>query len=82
MYIGIPENHISLIVIKSISINRKSKLLVVIIPGVLIIKNWFNKNITSYKVIIISLNRYTNKGICITWFDYFIKYIYSNSESK
>jgi hypothetical protein len=65
MYIGIPENHISLIVIKSISINRKSKLLVVIIPGVLIIKNWFNKNITSYKIIIISLSKYINKRICI-----------------
>jgi hypothetical protein len=54
----------------------------VIILGVLIIKNWFNKNITSYKIIIILPNKYTNKRICISWLDYFIKYIYSNSESK
>jgi hypothetical protein len=65
IYIRIPENYIFLIVIKSISADRKSILLVVIVLGVLIIGSWFNKNITSYKVITISLNKYTNKGICI-----------------
>jgi hypothetical protein len=82
IYIKIPENYISLIIIESISADRKSILLVVIILGVLIIGNWFSKNMTGYKVIIILLSRYTNKGIRIAWFDYFIKYIYSNSESK
>jgi hypothetical protein len=82
IYIGIPENYISLIVIENISINKKSILLVVIIPDVLIIGSWFSKNMTSYKIIIILLNKYTNKRICIAWFDYFIKYIYCNSESK
>jgi hypothetical protein len=53
-----------------------------IIPGVLIIGSWFSKNITSYEVIIILLNKYINKRIYIAWLDYFIKYIYSNSESK
>jgi hypothetical protein len=65
IYIRIPENYISLIIIKNISIDRKSILLVVIILGVLIIGNWFNKNITSYKIIIISLSKYINKRICI-----------------
>jgi hypothetical protein len=82
IYIRIPENSIFLIVIKSIFIDRKSILLIIIVLGVLIIRSWFSKNMTSYKVIIILLNRYTNKGIYIAWLDYFIKYIYFNSESK
>jgi hypothetical protein len=82
IYIRIPENYISLIIIKSISIDRNSILLVVIVSGVLIIGSWFSKNITSYKIIIVLLNRYTNKRIYIAWLDYFIKYIYSKSESK
>jgi hypothetical protein len=82
IYIRIPENYIFLIVIKNIFADKKSILLIIIIPGILIIGNWFNKNITSYKMIIISLNKYTNKRICIAWLDYFIKYIYSKSKSK
>jgi hypothetical protein len=51
--IRIPENRILPIIIKNIFIDRKSILLVMIILGVLIIGNWFSKNITSYKIIII-----------------------------
>jgi hypothetical protein len=74
IYIGIPENRISLIIIESISIDSKAILLVVIISGVIIIVSWFYKNITRYKVIIVSPTRYINKGIYIVWLDYFIKY--------
>jgi hypothetical protein len=37
IYIGIPENRISLIIIKYISIDSKAIPLVVIIPGIIII---------------------------------------------
>jgi hypothetical protein len=65
IYIGIPENYISLIIIESISIDSKAILLVVIIPRVIIIVSWFYKNIIRYKVIIVSPTRYINKSIYI-----------------
>jgi hypothetical protein len=43
MYISIPENRFSVIVIESISINNKSIPLVVIIPSIFIIVSWFSK---------------------------------------
>ena len=74
MYIGIPENHISLTIIESISIDSKAILLVVIIPGVMIMVSWFHENMTSHEVIIVSPTRYTNEGICMVWLDHFIKH--------
>jgi len=65
IYTGIPENRISLIIIESISIDSKAIPLVVIVSGVMIMVSWFHENITGYKVIIVSLTRYINKGICI-----------------
>jgi hypothetical protein len=65
MYTRIPENRMSLTIIESISADSKAIPLVVIIPGVMIIVSWFHENITSYKVIIVSLTRYINEGICI-----------------
>ena len=74
IYTGIPENHISLIIIKYISADSKAIPPVVIIPGIIIIVSWFYENITGYKVIIVSPIGYTNKGIYMVWLDYFIKY--------
>jgi hypothetical protein len=74
IYMGIPENRMSLIIIESISIDGKAILLVVIVPGVIIIVSWFYENITGYKVIIVSPIGYINKGIYIVWLDHFIKY--------
>jgi hypothetical protein len=65
MYTGIPENHISLIIIESISIDSKVIPPVVIIPRVIIMVSWFHENITGYKVIIVSPTRYINEGIYI-----------------
>jgi hypothetical protein len=74
IYIGIPENRISLIIIEYISIDSKAIPPVVIIPEVIIMVSWFYENITGYKVITVSPIGYTNKGICMVWLDYFIKY--------
>ena len=63
IYIGIPENRISLIIIKYISADSKAIPPVVIIPGIIIMVSWFYKNMTSYKIIIVSLIEYINKGI-------------------
>jgi hypothetical protein len=65
MYVRILENRISLTVIKSICANRKAILPVVIVPRIMIIKSWFYKNMTSYKVITVSPTGYTNEGIYI-----------------
>ena len=46
----------------------------VIVPRQNIIVSWFHENITSHKIIIVLLSSYTNKEICMTWLDYFIKY--------
>jgi hypothetical protein len=74
MYVGIPENRISLMIIKSISANGKAIPPVVIILGNMIMGKWFNKKITDYKVITVSLTGYTNEGICMAWLDHFIKH--------
>ena len=65
IYTGILENHIFLIIIKYISIDSKAIPPVVIISGIIIIISWFYKNITGYKVIIVSPIGYINKGIYI-----------------
>jgi hypothetical protein len=74
IYIGIPENRISLIIIKYISADSKAIPLVIIVPGIIIIVSWFHENITGYKVIIVSPTGYINEGIYMVWLDYFIKY--------
>ena len=63
MYIEIPENRLSLTVIKSIYADRTTILLVIIILGALIIESWFHKNITDYELIIVLLTSYTNSEI-------------------
>jgi hypothetical protein len=65
MYIRIPENRMSLIVIKSISANKKAISLIIIVLRKNIIVNWFTENITGHERIIVSDSGYTNKGICI-----------------
>jgi hypothetical protein len=74
IYTGIPENHISLTIIESISIDSKAIPPVVIIPGVIIMVSWFYENITGYEVIIVSPTGYINEGIYMVWLDHFIKY--------
>jgi hypothetical protein len=54
-----------LIVIKSISTNKKAIPFVVIVLKKNIIVNWFIKNITGHKRIIVFDSGYTNKRICI-----------------
>jgi hypothetical protein len=65
MYIGIPENRMSLTVIKNISANRKAILLIIIVSRKNIIVNWFIENITDHERITVSDSSYTNKGICM-----------------
>jgi hypothetical protein len=65
IYISVLKNRMSLIVVKCISIDGKAMPPLVIILSVLIKETWFYKNISGYKVIIMSLIRYINEGICI-----------------
>jgi hypothetical protein len=65
IYIGIPENRMSLTVIKSISADKKAIPSVVIVLRKNIIVNWFAENITGHEQITVSDSGYTNKGICI-----------------
>jgi hypothetical protein len=65
MYIGVPQNRLSITIVKCISIDGKAILLLVIIPSVIIIKSWFYKKITGHKLVIVSLSGYINEGICI-----------------
>jgi hypothetical protein len=66
MYVRVPENRLSLTIIKSISTNGKAIPPVVIVLRLTIIVAWFHENMTGHKVITVSPTRYTNKGICIT----------------
>ena len=74
MYIGVLENCPSLIIITCISTDGRVIPLIVIVPGVSIMVHWFHENMTSLKVIIVSLTGYINKGIYMLWLDHFIKH--------
>jgi hypothetical protein len=74
MYVGVPENRLSLTIIKSISANGKAIPPVVIVPRLMIMVAWFHENMTGHKVITVSPTGYTNEGICMTYLDYFIKH--------
>ena len=74
MYVGVPENRLSLTVIESISADGKSIPPLVILPGAMIMESWFHENMTGQEVVTISPSGYTNEGICIVWLDHFIKH--------
>jgi len=74
MYVGVPENQLSLTIVESVSADGKAIPPLVIVPSSAIVVTWFHKSITGHEVITVSPTGYTNKGICITWLDYFIKY--------
>jgi len=65
MYVGVPENRLSLTIVKFISVNGKAILPLVIVPSVTIMVSWFHENITGHKIVTVSLTKYTNKRICI-----------------
>ena len=65
IYTGIPENHLSVIIIEYISADRNTIPPVIIIPSVRIIASWFNNNITRHKLITVSESGYINKSIYI-----------------
>ena len=74
MYVGVPENRLSLTVIESISADGKAIPPVVIVPGKSIMVNWFAENMRGHEVITVSDSGYTNESICMTWLDHFIKH--------
>ena len=74
MYVGVPENRLSLTVIESISADGKSIPPLVILPGAMIMESWFHENMTGQEVVTISPSGYTNEGICIVWLDHFINH--------
>jgi hypothetical protein len=74
MYVGVPENRLSLTVIESISADGKAIPPVVIVPGGTIIESWFHENMTGHEVVAVSPSGYTNKEICRRWLDHFIKH--------
>jgi hypothetical protein len=65
MYVGIPENRMFLIVIESISVDRKAIPPIVIVPRKKIMVNRFAENMTGHERITVSDSGYTNEGICM-----------------
>jgi hypothetical protein len=55
MYVRVPENRLSLIVIKTIFIDSKLIPLLVIVPSKNIMMSWFYKNITGKEIVIVLL---------------------------
>ena len=74
MYVGVPENRLSLTIIKSISTDSKAIPPLVIVPSIMIMVSWFHENMIGLKVVTVSPTSYTNEGICMIWLDYFIKH--------
>ena len=74
MYVGVPENRLSLTVVESISADGSSIPPLVIVPGGTIMESWFHSNMTGHEVVTVSPSGYTNEEICMVWLDHFIDY--------
>jgi len=71
MYVGMPENRLSLTVIES---DGKAIPPIVIMPGGTTMKSWFHENMTGHEVVTVSPSGYISEEICIRWLDHFIKH--------
>jgi hypothetical protein len=65
MYVGVPQNRLSVTVVECISTDGKAIPPLIIIPGVLIIETWFHEKMTGHKLVTVSASGYTNEGICL-----------------
>ena len=65
IYVGVPENRLSLTVMESISANGTLIPPLIIMPSILIMESWFHENITGYKLVTVSLTGYINENIYI-----------------
>src|SRR6202161_3758101 len=74
MYVGVPENRLSLTIIESVSADGKAIPPIVIVPGETIMESWFHENMTGHEVVTVSPSGYINEEICIRWLDHFIKH--------
>jgi hypothetical protein len=75
IYIGIPENRLSVTVIETIRADSAPITpLVVILPARKTMEHWFYKNMTRYELIQLSDSGYTNKDINIAWLRHFIAF--------
>ena len=76
MYVGVPENRLSVTIIECISVDGKAIPPLVIVPGILIMETWFQfrEHMTGMELITVSLTEYINEGICIKWLAHFIEH--------
>lgn len=74
MYVGVPENRLSLTAIECICADGHAIPPVVIVPGTNIMVSWFSKNMTRHEVITVSPSGYTNEEICYIWPDHVIEH--------
>jgi DDE superfamily endonuclease len=74
MYVGVPQNRLSVTVIECISADGRAIPPLIIIPGVLITESWFHEKMTGHELVTVSASGYTNEGICLTWLHHFIKH--------
>ncbi len=82
MYVGIPENRLSLTIIESICANGTADPPVVIVPGKSIMEHWFHQNMTGHELITTSPTGYTNTEINLAWLNHFIKYHHCGPTSQ
>jgi hypothetical protein len=74
MYVGIPENRLSLLVIESICTDGLASHPIVIVPSSSIMEHWFHINMIGYELITVSPSKYTTSEISLLWLEHFIKY--------
>ena len=72
IYIGVPENRLSLTIVESVSADSMSIPPLIIVPGGMIMESWFHKNMTGHEVVAVSPSRYINEEICMVWLNHFI----------
>lgn len=74
MYVGIPENRLSVTVVECISVDGRLIPSLIIVKGVMMITSWFHENMTGHELVIVSESGYTNEDICMACLDHFIEY--------
>jgi DDE superfamily endonuclease len=82
MYVGVPENRLSLTVVETISADACSIPPLVIIPRGSIMESWFHSNMTGHEVVTVSPSGYTNEEICMVWLDHFIDHHNCRSDTS
>lgn len=72
----------SVTIIEAVCANGTTIPHVIIVPGTMIMANWFSKEMTGLEKLTVSESGYTNDGIMLAWLDHFIEHTGQTPKSE